>query len=340
MISINQLASCVSNEVLKLTIMPTEQCNFRCTYCYEDFSIGKMTRPVIDGVKALIQKRLPELKMLTLEYFGGEPLSAKEIVYEISGYTKNLIDNDYPQVKLFSGMTTNGYNLKVETFKKLLEVGVNQFQISLDGPKELHDKTRLRIDQSGSFDVIWQNLLNMHKLDYQFNVVLRIHVTPENYTRLPELIEQIKVNFDDDPRFGVFFKAIENLGGPKANTFRTLTGMEKKEIIKNLYQHFSKDKNVSPLDKPEAPYICYAAKPNNLVIRASGNIAKCTVVFNDERNNLGKIHPDGRIEIDANKLNLWTRGLASREEKTLLCPLNGLPSLKNISIVTEEASHA
>lgn len=26
------------NDVLHLILLPTEQCNFRCTYCYEDFS--------------------------------------------------------------------------------------------------------------------------------------------------------------------------------------------------------------------------------------------------------------------------------------------------------------
>ena len=42
---------------LDLIIMPTEQCNFRCTYCYEDFKIGKMPRWVVNGIKALIDAR-------------------------------------------------------------------------------------------------------------------------------------------------------------------------------------------------------------------------------------------------------------------------------------------
>lgn len=27
----------LDNRILKLTVLPTEKCNFRCTYCYEDF---------------------------------------------------------------------------------------------------------------------------------------------------------------------------------------------------------------------------------------------------------------------------------------------------------------
>jgi wyosine [tRNA(Phe)-imidazoG37] synthetase (radical SAM superfamily) len=31
-----------SNRLLDLTLLPIEQCNFRCTYCYETFADGKM----------------------------------------------------------------------------------------------------------------------------------------------------------------------------------------------------------------------------------------------------------------------------------------------------------
>ena len=37
-----QIASVISSQVQSFTLFPTEKCNFRCTYCYEDFKIGKM----------------------------------------------------------------------------------------------------------------------------------------------------------------------------------------------------------------------------------------------------------------------------------------------------------
>src|SRR5436853_5308192 len=39
---------------LDLIILPTEACNFRCTYCYETFENKKMPRPVVTGIKSLI----------------------------------------------------------------------------------------------------------------------------------------------------------------------------------------------------------------------------------------------------------------------------------------------
>ena len=41
-ISMEEIAYSLSNEYLHLIVLPTEKCNFRCTYCYEDFLNGKM----------------------------------------------------------------------------------------------------------------------------------------------------------------------------------------------------------------------------------------------------------------------------------------------------------
>ena len=35
-----QLAAAISPRVQELILLPTEKCNFRCTYCYEDFKIS------------------------------------------------------------------------------------------------------------------------------------------------------------------------------------------------------------------------------------------------------------------------------------------------------------
>ncbi|PPU93786.1 hypothetical protein XalbCFBP2523_04890 [Xanthomonas albilineans] len=71
-------------------------------------------------------------------------------------------------------------------------------------------------------------------------------------------------------------------------------------------------------------YICYAAKPNSLMIRANGRIGKCTVALNDDRNDLGKLHADGTIEVANDKLRLWMNGFSDLSEQSLGCPLSSL----------------
>ena len=217
-VSFKYAASGLSNEHLGLILMPTEQCNFRCTYCYEDFLLGRMSKEVIQGIKHLLSERMPELTSLSVEWFGGEPLAAKEIIYELGEYIQQLLYQN-PGIQYGGSITTNGFNLRLATFRKLLALGINSFQISLDGPKEFHDRSRLRIDGSGSFDVIWENLLALHHTTDAFKVVLRVHITPENEHSIEFLLEDINDSFGDDERFEIFLKPIENLGGPQSGKF-------------------------------------------------------------------------------------------------------------------------
>ena len=125
-----QILASLDSTRLNLIILPTEKCNFRCFYCYEDFEIGKMVRPIIDSLKKLIESRFEDLEELEISWFGGEPLVAKEIIYEISDF---VIDNGPSRLNFFSNITTNGFLLDFNTFEELVKRKVKLFQISIDG---------------------------------------------------------------------------------------------------------------------------------------------------------------------------------------------------------------
>ncbi len=61
-------------DALELILLASEDCNFRCTYCYEDFARGTMLPEVREGVKNLVRKRIRKLNRLQVSWFGGEPL--------------------------------------------------------------------------------------------------------------------------------------------------------------------------------------------------------------------------------------------------------------------------
>ena len=44
------LRSFTENNYLELSIMPTEKCNFRCVYCYENFEKPKMSNTTCDAI--------------------------------------------------------------------------------------------------------------------------------------------------------------------------------------------------------------------------------------------------------------------------------------------------
>src|SRR5262245_20489732 len=85
-----QVRSAFDSRYLNLILLPTERCNFRCTYCYENFEVGRMDHSVVSAVKSLIYRRVPDLQTLDISWFGGEPLLAKDIIYDISSYVYGL----------------------------------------------------------------------------------------------------------------------------------------------------------------------------------------------------------------------------------------------------------
>jgi len=322
----SQLIQAISPQILDLHLLPTEQCNFRCTYCYEDFQIGKMTLPVIKGVKNLLRIRTPELKKLRISWFGGEPMAAFDVVKDISHYAKFLAEKN--QCQYHFGMTTNGYLLNPYRFQQLIQAGITSLQISLDGYGATHNITRQRADGGATFQRIWVNLIAMSQTDYQFEVLLRIHVTPENYQSLPELLNQIKLTFMQDKRFKIFIKAIANLGGVNGDNLNVLAGESRRKLLNNLEAMIAEHMTIYQLSKNNEPYICYASSQNAWVVRANGTLAKCTVAFDDDRNKIGYLHEDGTMTLEHDKIQLWLRGLLTRDAATVGCPSYNLPTTK------------
>lgn len=64
----------IGDSQLQLTILPTEQCNFRCKYCYESFPDNTMNQEVKDSIIMYLKKNLHHFSSLHISWFGGEPL--------------------------------------------------------------------------------------------------------------------------------------------------------------------------------------------------------------------------------------------------------------------------
>lgn len=343
-----QIAATLSRKVQQLIILPTEKCNFRCSYCYEDFMIGKMKEPVVAGLERFMERRIPELSHFSISWFGGEPLMAKNIVLRLAAHANRLC-NDHG-VALEGGMTTNGYVLDLGLFEELLSYNQRFFQITLDGWQDGHDAVRRRANGRGTFERIWENLAATRRSSENFHIMIRVHVRRDNRSSLETLLDNIASMLGGDPRYTLDFEHLRNLGGEGGKSVdRPLTFAELEEVELELRSRYEAavsrvigegmrsspqqlDGNVSAIAIGEvkgagpgsSPYICYAAKPNSLLVRADGRIGKCTVALNDDRNTIGKVNEDGTLTLDSQLLQPWIRGLHDLNAQTLACPLAGM----------------
>lgn len=148
-------AKTLLDKKLLLTIMPTEGCNFRCPYCYESHNPVVMTEKLQNQICDYIAKQAPNFQEVHISWFGGEPTLRADIVLKISRFVQELQSKSSFQYR--GGMTTNGYLLDENTFRQFYQVGIRDFQITLDGWK--HDEKRPHVSGQGTLQRILNNLL-------------------------------------------------------------------------------------------------------------------------------------------------------------------------------------
>jgi uncharacterized protein len=333
----SEIATAVTSRGLKLIINSSEQCNLRCVYCYETFALGHMKLELAKGIVALIQKRVERgLEWLDIEFFGGEPLGAWNTVKYLTGALHEICQRN--SVRLLGGITTNSMLLSQDRFEWLAQHGITGFQITLDGPRDIHDVRRVSPHKTGSFDVIWQKLAMIRASKFSdLEVVIRIHFDAESWPILlqqPSFLDAVIETFlRHDPRFRLHFNPVEKWGANTPGSIKFFAGRREADAALSLLLAHVSDaglgqNQVAQLNQTIATgesghAVCYAARANAFVIRANGGVSKCTLAFDDERNLVGRITNEGELIIDHDVHAPWLRGLVSGDGSALTCPAKG-----------------
>jgi len=306
---------------LELILMASEDCNFRCKYCYEKFARGTMLPEVREAIKKYVLKRLARLTYLQISWFGGEPLYGWPAVEDLAAFFfETARDNG---LGFHSHMTTNGYLLTQEVSGKLLQWGVNGYQISVDGLPEDHDCSRPTRDGEGTFDVILDNLRSLGRRDDSFHVNIRVNFDRENGPKLDRFLKILERDFRNDPRFVVSFYPVGQWGGSNDKNL-DVCGVEEIEQLQTKLRAEAQRLglaigNIKGLNQIGSQ-VCYAARPYNFLIGATGKVMKCTIALDTQDYNVvGHLSPDGDMVLDRDKMALWTEPAFENDTKCQKC---------------------
>ena len=312
----------VSSRQLALVVMPTEACNFRCAYCYESNTGGRMSRGTAEGLERWLTHRFPELEELTLNWYGGEPLLAVDLVEQLQRHILTL-QGRHPDVEVHAAMTTNGYLLRPALLRKLVSLRVTTYQVSLDGPGEHHDRTRALAGGQGTFDRIWSNLIGARDLDEDFSIFVRVHVHRNNLEVMPDFLRALARSFAGDDRFPLILRPVSRLGGRGNECHEVLTAEEASGAVER-FRTLARRLGLHLFEGEQLQSRCYAALPHMWLVRADGTLGKCPVALSHPANALGRLRDDGKVEVDAERLRPWLRGVFSGDPGELACPAIGL----------------
>lgn len=273
---------------IKLTINPTLQCNLRCWYCYEDHSGSSlMSQETVDAVKLMIGRLLSSeaTEKLVLDFFGGEPLLYfKEVVAPLINHAHDC--SKVSSKKLVISFTTNGVLLSEEICNSLERLHIPVvLQITIDGNREFHNRTRAIGGSKPTFDIIINNI--KRAISKGFEVLVRLNFTHENYLGFREIIP-LFTDIPDEYRKGLSFDFHK--------VWQENDDKHIEDAVSSINEDFIRNGFHSRADIPGfTVQRCYADKEQNIVINHDGLIYKCTARDFSKNNAEGLICIDGTI---------------------------------------------
>ena len=312
----------------QITIVPTDKCNLGCFYCYEDKSQWKnMSQETINQTKIFVETFIKSspTNSLYVTWFGGEPTLNMSCIEDLNSHFKKVCEQNKISYDQF--MVTNGTNINDKVIERLKKIGVNKFQITLDGYKEDHDESRpylsdlsieemsdVQIEQRrkiepsfgkflniidqppvqkkkrSTYDQIINNLLLMHKNG--FLVSLRCNIGSHNiksHYKLLNHLEDLGLTKESENR-GIVTPYVSQIFNHARN--ENLRDFSREEFSKFEMETKTKFCGNTPATANLTHFngeSCTANKKYSFCISQSGNITKCWHHVSNEKYVIGTI---------------------------------------------------
>lgn len=170
-----------SQRIGLMYLLPTDDCNFRCRYCFIQKSTNWMNKQISKkAIDYFFDISHPEKREVIL--YGGEPLLNWDVCKSVIEYSK--AKDSQTDVRV----VTNGSLLNEEVSNFLVKFGAKA-SVSIDGPREVNDLMRKDLKDRGTFEKAMKGyeLLKKSGVDCGISCTVSTH----NTNILPEITEWI-----------------------------------------------------------------------------------------------------------------------------------------------------
>jgi len=262
----HEQAKFLPTSVLSLTICPTLNCNFRCTYCYQHHPAGVMSGEIQDRIVRYVTDYRPRLDRLFVTWFGGEALLELSVIERLSKQFLAL------PAKYDASVITNGSLLSRKVSKRLVDLHVSWAQITLDGPRHIHDTRRPLACNRPSFDrILW----NIAEADPGLSITIRVNVDQTNNADLPALFDQLDAA-GLLGRVSVYFAPVFPYTDVCADAIKNCMTDASWARAESALQLLALNRGYGEPGLPSARRnVCLADRASALVIVPSGLVYKC-----------------------------------------------------------------
>ena len=265
----------------------TTGCNLRCKYCFADcgpFKGENMTEDVMDAtIDSMLS--MPQVKVITFEFQGGEASTNVQGMRKFIEKVEQVKSNYDKLVKYRTEINC------ISVTKELIDL-VKEFNISvgvsLDGPKEMTDQTRVDVNGNGAFDRIEKGIKKLRENGiYIDGAVCTIGQHNVRYPKqLMEHFDKIGMNFKPRP-VNILGREKENnlttKPGEWAKCFEEMHKMKDKVDVENFSIHIFEENVYTPIrDYICLRYPCGAAR-ELVSVNPNGDVFPCDG-FKGEKN--------------------------------------------------------
>jgi uncharacterized protein len=284
------------NDGFGLTIIPTHKCNLACQYCFESNDMhagtGGQTTTMSEDVCAklvhLCEQRVRNESNFGVTWYGGEPLLALGTINKLTDSFVSICETK--KAKYGAALITNGYSLTSETLKDLIRCKISFVQVTLDGPRAVHNARRPLKNGNGSFDRIVESLCTLATCQ-GVTVSLRVNIDKSNANDVEDLFGALReVGLNRAENLTVYFGQTLRY----SNTCRMATGqcMHAEEFSRWSIPAFKAalDSGFRISVYPSRNFSgCGAVGTSSYVVEPDGTISACWVAVGGQLPKIGSL---------------------------------------------------